>query len=573
MIALLLRVGLILDIQNSIYNTFIFWDELPYHLFAKQILQGTFNPGSAYSVSPAYLYLHVFLYKILSPNIDWLRYSSLIFGLGTCGLIYLIAKEVFDRSTAMLATIFAAIYQPFVLYSAVAIKTGFNTFLLAIFVLCVLRARQKSVCSLFSGLALAALIPGRQQCLIYILIPFAYLLETKTLSEFREKVLPKILWFYLGVALVFIPIAIRNYTVAGFLRVTPNTSGFSLYSAYSPENPTPYFRLTTFASGGPEMLPFKTTAEARRRTGLKLSPSEASDYWLRESWRAIFVMPWQKLLNKTLAPINAFEDGDNYDLNYLPYVWPTLRYSFLSSLFLIPLGLAGLFFFFNLTPASRLLCLISLFYLLGLVLTVSESRFRVPWMITIIPLAAAVSIEFLKKLIDKSYCYCRWLVVISFSFLSLAILPLPGTDASTIGPATQAALLMRNKHVPDAVKLYEETAKLPDVSADYSFIFLGQHYLARKDFQKAKLFFQSVRDGSMASQQKYNGLASLAKIRKNLPLAMQYYRKSLEYDSAQLYNLKQLADYYKTRDPVQSNAYEQSYQEIKALSDQVIPRV
>jgi 4-amino-4-deoxy-L-arabinose transferase-like glycosyltransferase len=69
------------------------------------------NPGIA-AFTSVYAYLQSITISIFGPDLTGLRVPSVIFGTFTIPAVYLLAHELFDRKTALLAALFLAVFPP-----------------------------------------------------------------------------------------------------------------------------------------------------------------------------------------------------------------------------------------------------------------------------------------------------------------------------------------------------------------------------------------------------------------------------------------------------------------------------
>ena len=132
LLALILRIVALLSLKESIYFDYLLWDERLYHNWAMKIAKGTFHSSSVYEMAPLPAYLMAFIYRIFSPDILYIRILHIIFGVLTCFLIYLIGKEMADRTVGLIACLIACLYKPFIFYSIVPLKTALSVFLFAL---------------------------------------------------------------------------------------------------------------------------------------------------------------------------------------------------------------------------------------------------------------------------------------------------------------------------------------------------------------------------------------------------------------------------------------------------------
>lgn len=93
-------------------------------------------------------------------------------------------------------------------------------------------------------------------------------------------------------------LAARNAHVSGAPSITPNNGGVVLHHLYNPENPRAGVGLPAFVGyAHPQEIWRSYKAEAERRTGRELTPSEVNDFWREESVAYIRAHPWRTARN------------------------------------------------------------------------------------------------------------------------------------------------------------------------------------------------------------------------------------------------------------------------------------
>jgi len=128
----------------------------------------------------------------------------------------------------------------------------------------------------------------------------------------------------LGLAMVLLPVAVRNWRVGGQFALTTSQMGPNFYIGNSAEATGRYVPLVR-GHETPEFEQADAVALAERNLGRALSPHEVSRYWLRRSWEYVRSQPfdWLKLLGrKWLLVWNAYEipDTESYTL-YRAWSW------------------------------------------------------------------------------------------------------------------------------------------------------------------------------------------------------------------------------------------------------------
>lgn len=157
---------------------------------------------------PAYSYILWFSTKILGTSEIALRIPSVLAMLGAVYLLYLAARELFDRDLAIIAIIIFCV-NPIVVFRSIDVRPyGFAALATAAAILILLRLRYND------SNWLAALFGFSAACIIYFQYLFAVILPALLLCYFVVKTGDrKTLWRQLGIASAVLALA--------FLPVTP----------------------------------------------------------------------------------------------------------------------------------------------------------------------------------------------------------------------------------------------------------------------------------------------------------------------------------------------------------------
>ena len=106
----------------------------------------------------------------------------------------------------------------------------------------------------------------------------------------------------LGVALILVPVAARNYAVGGGFYVTTSQFGPNFYIGNNPRSDGTYMSLRP-GRGAPEYERQDATELAEHALGRRLTPSEVSNYWSGRALDFISSQPgaWMRLVGRKLA--------------------------------------------------------------------------------------------------------------------------------------------------------------------------------------------------------------------------------------------------------------------------------
>ncbi|MFH1143596.1 MAG: tetratricopeptide repeat protein [Candidatus Eisenbacteria bacterium] len=409
--ALLVRIVYLLQIRGN--PTFLHptADPLSYHERALEILSGHWL-GSAvfFHSSPIYPYFLAANYFVNGHSIFWTYAAqAAVDALGVI-LLFKLARRLAGRTIAWGAGIFALGYQAFIFFTGELLEiTLVLTCLTGALLLLVAssaswrenpgpptpthagrgasrRAKVHSSRPLFgAGLLLGLAVLGKPNLLAAVpLLLVGWNVQAgrpwRTLGRPWATCI-------LGLAIVILPVTLRNLAVAGDWVLTTSNGGINFYIGNNPDADGT-FSVSAAMQGD---LEISSAHMAERVVGRPLRPSQVSAFWLRQGLDFVFDHPGRALAltgRKLLLFLNGYEIPNHFDIRFFQ------RYSWLLHLtpfrfaFLLPLALAGLAFAW---PRRRQLAILYLL-LAGTVLSLLPffitDRYRLPAVPTLLVFAA-----------------------------------------------------------------------------------------------------------------------------------------------------------------------------------------
>jgi 4-amino-4-deoxy-L-arabinose transferase-like glycosyltransferase len=377
-------------------------DEQAYESWALEIAAGDWLGSEVFFQEPLYPYWIAGVYSLAGPDRSLLRRVQAVLGALTAAGVYLLARRLFGPLAGLVAGAAVALHRAAWFLPAVLLKENLVLPLLcalaALLTLGFPRARPSApwralTVGVLAGLG--ALLRGN----FLLLIPWlaAGLGWLAWRGAGRRAGLAQGAAVLAGVALVLLPVALRNYAVGEVFALTTSGAGTNVYGGNNLQNP--YGRATEFdwVRGIPEHEAADWEHEAERRLGRELSPTEVSRYWLgqvlvsfREHPRAHLLSLW----NKLRLSIGSYEVPDNHSLDWAAQYVPLLSRWMPGAALWGTLGLAGLLCFAaegRRRPAAGgaawPLVLLYLGYLATVVATVTSDRARLPLLPLLAPFA------------------------------------------------------------------------------------------------------------------------------------------------------------------------------------------
>ncbi|MFT7484821.1 MAG: hypothetical protein ACI9F9_000665 [Candidatus Paceibacteria bacterium] len=237
---------------------------------------------------------------------------------------------------------------------------------------------------------LGALLRGNLLILlpVFALWPF---LASWSSSRRLSSGLPRTAAFVGGVALVLLPVLLRNWVVGDQFALTTSGAGTNVYGGNNAQNPYGVATEFDWVRGIPRYEAGDWQREAERRLGHELDAAQSSNYWLGqvvESMEEDPVLHLGIFWNKLRLALGNYEVADNHFLEWDSRYVSLLRAPWPGFGLLGGLALAGLL----LTIARRTwkaapgrLALVFVLYLGTIVVTVMSMRARLPLVVVLFP--------------------------------------------------------------------------------------------------------------------------------------------------------------------------------------------
>lgn len=327
-----------------------------YHEWALRILSGNLTGEGAFYASPLYAYFLAAIYKTAGVNQDAVCIAQFLMGSFSAVFIFLITKNIFSRTSGILAGAIAVFYGPFVFHEGLLLKISLEIFLVSTAFLLLLKARLTGRISLWtaSGICFGLAILTKGNSLIFIPFAIAWILIDHRVNSWRPKFI-RAASFCLGCAAIVSLATIHNYMVSRDYVLTEYAGGYAFYVgqfhggngiALSPD----------FVRADPRYEEADLRFEAERRAGRALKPSEISHLWFREAFGEMASYPGFFLENsarKLRTLVSHDEPSDNYPIDFYRRLSPVLHYMFVPAWPIISLGLLGLIFSFGQTAQRQ----------------------------------------------------------------------------------------------------------------------------------------------------------------------------------------------------------------------------
>ena len=541
---------------------------------------------------PGYPYLLGAVYLISGGSYLAPRIVQMILGLMGVAAAFVFARRWYGDRTALIFSCLMAFYWSFIYFEGELLGAG-----IAVFLVIILMAVSSAWIEKFgfmrglsTGIVLGIFALFRPNILLFapVLIIWAFYLRRRRLSGRRILVL--LTGFLLGCTLLVIPVAVRNYIVAGDPVMISAQGGMSLLIGNNESSDGTNHYLPGF---GRMSSPFDYPEAVRgleAELGLKkdsLSYSDASRAYALRAIEFIIGHPetsLRLLARKTALFWGPAEVTNNREISTILAHSNILRLIPLSFSFCLASCLLGLFFCFSgsdsaprSVPSRQVSLLVVLFigtYFLSVLPFAAAARYRLPVIPGLLLFAALAFDRLMDIFTSREYKrFFIWLMILGGLFL-LTSLNLSGYESSPSkwyydrGLAYEAAgnpvaaeaeylqalelnpddfksginlgaLLLKRDDTAGAIRAYRLAIRArPDQAEGYSN--LGEAYLEAGDYNTATEILRKAISIDPDSLPAYNNLGIVLRMRGDRRGAIEAFRHAIrinpDYEEGQ-YNL------------------------------------
>jgi 4-amino-4-deoxy-L-arabinose transferase-like glycosyltransferase len=372
-----------------------------YDSWARAILAGDVLGKHVFYQDPLYPYLMALVYRLTGAQVTHVLLVQIAASVLTVYLTWRLTETLFGPKAARVAVWAAALYGPAVYYAAKPEKAAFAALVVTASLLMLVRAREGGVRRWLAAgvlLGLGSLLRGN----VLLVAAGAVLLVALTpLAAGRAAArLKACAALAAGLALVLLPVLVRNRLVGEDWVFTTSQAGANLFIGNNAGNVTGTYAVPHFVRPSPlyEEEDFRRFAE--HATGRALGPSEVSRFYVGQvaAWAARNPGRFLRLQGtKLLAFLDRWEYPDNWSLYFVRRFSPILLLPLLSYGIVVPFATLGLLAVFRRPrqPAQVFFAALVLAYAVSVVAFYVFSRYRFPIAFALIALAAhgAVSLR------------------------------------------------------------------------------------------------------------------------------------------------------------------------------------
>lgn len=522
-------------------------DALYHHEWASAIAAGDWFGNEAFFRAPGYAYFLAIIYKVFGINMLVARIVQIVIGSINCVLTAKIGTLLFRKRVGMIAGFAACIY-PLMIYfdGELLIPTLLMFFILLGFYITF--THKKKIISKWRWLVNAVCwglgAITRPNVLLFLITLPIWL--KNTVKKHWKTVL---LFGVVGVAVVILPITIRNFVISKELVLIAWQGGTNFYIGNNPHADgytaiAPGTRKTWW--GGYSDM--KRIAE--QSTGKQMTGGEIDRYWLKQGLSFFIEQPGKALLlliKKAYLFFAGIELSNNRDiyfftrLTFLKFLIINVPFFQFPFGVLMPLALVGLFVcVLELRVSSYdrkkrqniiLLLLFIVTYAVSFIVFFVCARYRMPIIPFLLMFAGAGIVYGMHEVKKKQYHNLIVPVCIftgGYVFFNANIFNVkqvnPGMNYCTLGVAYK-----EQGNLDKAVASYKRAIELDPEHAD-SYYNLGNIYAQNKQFTIARDLYRKAISIDPLAARAYSNLGNVYFETNKLDSALIFYKKAIELE-------------------------------------------
>jgi 4-amino-4-deoxy-L-arabinose transferase-like glycosyltransferase len=325
-------VGLlsVIQFQDSPFFNLPILDEKSYVDWAKQIAGGELLGKTIFYQDPLYPYFLGLIFALFGENLFLIRILHVVMGVGSVILVYWTGRKLLGPWAGVMAAATLALYHGLYFFELQILKSSMVMLLSAASCALGVAAADKPRSwwrwgALGFSLGLLTLLRGNFQPILPLLIVWSLFVVRS--EPLRQKIL-RVGLMVAGILLVLAPVTIRNYAVGGEWVLTTSQGGANFYIGNN-ELATGRYVILPFVRPDPAWEANDFQAEAEKRAGRKLKPTDVSNFWFSESFKWILANPakaFRLTLHKARLLIHQYEIPDNHSFyltrqKFVPVLW------------------------------------------------------------------------------------------------------------------------------------------------------------------------------------------------------------------------------------------------------------
>jgi tetratricopeptide (TPR) repeat protein len=464
--AFVVRLVHLWQIRPAPFFSVVMGDARAYDEWARQIARGDWLGHQVFYQAPLYPYFLGILYAMAGRDLVVIRVCQAIVGSIACVWLALAGRQFFSRRVGLIAGLMLALYAPAIFFDSLLQKSVLDVFLMCLTLWIVsglaVREARDGWPWLWLGLATGALSLTRENAVVLAGVMLVWIVVRDQTG--RERVAAAGA-FVFGLALLLVPVLVRNHIVGGGFYVTTSQFGPNFYIGNNPTADGTYTPLRV-GRGSPEFERQDATELAEHAAGRHLTPAEVSTYWQDRALDFITSRPaaWLKLLARKAALLaNATEMIDTESqASYAEWSAPVRIGSLVGHFgILVPLAALGVWATWPQRTRLSILYAMAAAYAASVLMFYIFARYRFP-LVPFLVLFAAVGLASAPRFVRERPI--RHSVLACATVLAAAIVAnwpiLSGNSMQAIAESNLGVALQDEGKLDEAVDHYRRAAAL-----------------------------------------------------------------------------------------------------------------
>jgi tetratricopeptide (TPR) repeat protein len=393
-VALTVRLVHLWQIRSSPFFDVLMGDARAYDQWAQRISNGDWRGQGVFYQAPLYPYLLGLLYSTAGRSLLLVRGTQALIGSASSVLLGLAGRRFFSDRVGLIAGLGLALYAPAVFFDGLLQKSTLDLFFVCAglwLVSGLIERRGRVSLWLWLGIAMGCLALTRENALVLAGVCFIWALAPERGGWRRRRRAASA--FALGLAIVLVPVAVRNAFVGGEWALTTSQFGPNFYLGNNPRADGTASSLRG-GRGSSEYEQRDAVELAERAVGRHLTSGEVSRYWTAEALAFVRTQPaaWFRLMvRKTLLLLNRTEAVDTESQQSYEEWSPVLRVGAWAGNFgvLVPLAILGVIVTWRDRSRLGILSVMGAAYAASVVVFFVSARYRFPVVPFLILFAAA----------------------------------------------------------------------------------------------------------------------------------------------------------------------------------------
>jgi len=494
---------------KSPFTGYLYLDAFRYNSWAQSIVFGVQHAIEPTFRAPLYPIFLAVIYKIFGYDLFTARLAQMLISALVCVLIYFIAAKIFNKRIAVISSLFAAFYGPFIFWAGELLIVTLIVFLDLAMLLLLLNALEKprKLYWLLGGAVLGLSAIARPNILVtipWVIVLIFWMSKLKATVIVKKLRFVYSLYFLVGIFVVILPVTISNYVKAKDFVLISSQGGINFYMGNNPDADGKSAQPPARVESHGEFLDdayLASVALAEEDAGKQLKPSQVSSFWYVKGIEFIIDQPgkWIELMGRKFAYFwtgdEVTNNEDTYYFNYFSNELKLLMWHRVLAFpfgIICPLALVGIVVSRKLWRKLLLLYGYTFLYMVSVVLFFVCGRYRLP-VIPILLIFAGFMVDYgirkLKFHQYKSFTVCLAVIIVIGILVNVNI---GGTtDRNRARAHIYGARAYQNlENYESAVKEYKDAIEIEpdDIEALHgmgiAYIDMDEYNLAEKTLRK-----------------------------------------------------------------------------------------